>query len=485
MEDSGKFDVLVVGAGPVGLVVASELAKTGIPVTIIDRRNKPTRHSKANVLWPRSLELLARLNITDILARQAHQLQMINFHKETQIIASHNFSSLLDSPYPFALTQPQPATEMVLEQNLRQLGITVDRELELVNLQQSEHTVDVVLQRPDKTLENRHFAWVIGADGKNSTVREKSGIYFTNEVVPIMFTLVDAYANGVPANQADYYFGSQGSLAIAPIGPNLYRFATSAFALEDVESIKDSLQKLLNNLGVLGEITRVRYAAQFQAMIGQASTYRKGRVLLAGDAAHLSTPASGQGMNTGIQDAIALGWRLAHVLLGHIDESSLNEYDEERRSHVDSVLAWTRAQTAQVDENSQTLSTTKTDMPSIRQIAQLDVQYGKTGTRIPPLPRSVLRYQNDYDPAAPSVLLYPGDIYSAERWIKEVARIRSIAPAYFQVVDLAGKALEPRLTSISSLGRTALIVRPDQHLQLSIDPANLSVDTFTELGWRR
>ena len=273
-------------------------------------------------------------------------------------------------------------------------------------------------------------------------------------------------------------------MAIAPIGPNLYRFATSAFALEDVESIKDSLQKLLNNLGVLGEITRVRYAAQFQAMIGQASTYRKGRVLLAGDAAHLSTPASGQGMNTGIQDAIALGWRLAHVLLGHIDESSLNEYDEERRSHVDSVLAWTRAQTAQVDENSQTLSTTKTDMPSIRQIAQLDVQYGKTGTRIPPLPRSVLRHQNDYDPAAPSVLLYPGDIYSAERWIKEVARIRSIAPAYFQVVDLAGKALEPRLTSISSLGRTALIVRPDQHLQLSIDPANLSVDTFTELGWR-
>ena len=186
MEDSGKFDVLVVGAGPVGLVVASELAKTGIPVTIIDKRNKPTWHSKANVLWPRSLELLARLNITDILARQAHQLQMINFHKETQIIASHNFSSLLDSPYPFALTQPQPATEMVLEQNLRQLGITVDRELELVNLQQSEHTVDVVLQRPDKTLENRHFAWVIGADGKNSTVREKSGIYFTNEVVPIM-----------------------------------------------------------------------------------------------------------------------------------------------------------------------------------------------------------------------------------------------------------------------------------------------------------
>ncbi|OFN45975.1 MULTISPECIES: FAD-dependent monooxygenase [Rothia] len=484
MKDVENFDVLIVGAGPVGLVVASELARAGVTATIIDRREKYTRHSKANVIWPRSLELLARLGLTDILARQARQVQAGKFHRDGQVIASYNFSDLVDTPYPFALTMPQPVTETAIEQHLRQSGVFVDRGTELVDLEQKDHAVEVTLRRSDGTLDQRQFAWVIGTDGSSSTVREKSNISFNGEVVPVIFTLVDAYASGLPANEAGYYFGMRGRLAIAPIGPDLFRFATSAFTPESVDSVTETLQDLLEEMNISGQVNRVRYAAQFQASVKQASTYRSGRVLLAGDAAHLSTPASGQGMNTGFQDAVALGWRLAHILLGHLDQSSLDEYDKERRSHVDGVLAWTRAQTAQVDENAQA-EAPGMGMPSPRQMAQLDVCYGEDGIRIPPLPESVLRYRDGYDPAAPSVLLTPGAVYSAEQWRQEVARIRSVAPAYFQIIDLADTALEPRFTSIIGQGREAFIVRPDQHLQLRLDPCNLSADTFTELGWKR
>lgn len=482
MEDTSSFDVLIVGAGPVGLVIASELARVGIIPTVIDRRDKATRHSKANVIWPRSLELLDRLDLTSLLAKQAHQLQSGKFHRDGQVIAAYSFSELTDTPYPFALTLPQPSTEMAIEQSLRQSGVFVERGTELIELEQNNHGVEVTLRNPDDTLEQRRFAWVIGADGGSSTVRNKSGISFDGEVVPVVFTLVDAYASGLSAYEGAYYFGERGSLAVAPIGPDLFRFATSAFAGDDVDSITEELQKLLDDMGVSGCINRIRYAAQFQASVKQASTYRSGRVLLAGDAAHLSTPASGQGMNTGFQDAVALGWRLAHVLLGHLDQSVLDEYDEERRSHVGAVLAWTRAQTSQIDERA---SSSSTVIPSPRQMAQLDICYGEEGIRIPPLPESALRYRKGYDPVAPTVLLFPGTVYAAKQWRNEVARVRSVAPAYFQIIDLANTALDPHFTNILGQEREALVVRPDHHLQLRLDPFNISSDMFRNLGWKR
>ncbi len=484
MSSRDDSEVLIVGAGPVGLVTASELARLGITVTIIDRRTKPTRHSKANVLWPRSLELLARLGLSDGLVCQAHQIQTVRFRRGNSIAAVHSLADLPDTSFPFALTLPQPATERHIEQHLRERRVEVERGSELVDFEVTDDCVEAGIRKPDGVIERRRFGWLVGVDGSGSLVRQQAGLSFDGETVPVVFTLLDAFAMGIPSDEGAYYFGKQGSLAIAPVGADLFRFATSAFALDDVGSAQVALQGLLDEFGVAGQITSIRYAAQFQAQVRQASAYRHGRIMLAGDAAHIGTPASGQGMNTGIQDAVALGWRLGHVILGHLSQEALDHYEQERRVHVDAVLTATRRQTAQVDEHAAP-DPVDDGVPSVRQMTQLDTCYGGGAVRVPPLPNSVASRAGVHDSSAPAVILYPGSIYNAATWRAEVLRVRVATPSYFQVVDLAGAAIAPRYVGILGSEAAALLVRPDQHLQLRIAPSGVSQATFTSLGWRR
>lgn len=481
MNDKSSSEVLIVGAGPVGLVVASELAQAGVSARIIDRRDQATLHSKANVLWPRSLELLARLGLAEQLISQAHQIQTVKFLRNGVLFAVQDFSELTDTPYPFAITLPQPHTEMLIEQHLRQLGIVVERGAELTKLESVSSGAMATIRHADETIERRLYTWVIGADGSKSTVREQVGISFDGEPVPVTFTLVDAYASGVRTNEGTYHFGSRGSLAIVPIGQGIFRFATSAFALKETDHVARKLQQILEDLGVVCHIDKLRYVAQFHAEVRQASTYRFDHVLISGDAAHATTPASGQGMNVGIQDAVALGWRLTHVILGHLNASVLDQYALERRTDAAKVLAFTRAQTASVDEHKETSSVLNS--PSIRQMSQLDTIYGEYGIRIPPLPDTARNPRRITNGVAPHILLHPGATYSAGEWRDKVQHIRSYAPAYFDIHDLAGKALAPRYAGILDDEPTALVVRPDQHLQLKTHPDSVTKETFVQLGW--
>lgn len=483
MADCLGVDVLIVGAGPVGLVIANELAAAGISATIIDRRNRPTRHSKANVIWPRSLELLARIGLTAPIMRQAHQLQSVRFHRDDEVIADYDFAELNDTPYPFALTLPQPSTEMAMEQSLKQNGVEVIRGAEVIDIDPGDDYSMATIQWSGGVIEKLRCEWIVGADGSRSLVRQKAGIAFDGEKIPVVFTLIDAYASGLPVNEGAYHFGTCGSLAIAPIGLDLFRFATSSFPRGEIESISGSLQGLLDAFNVEGHIRNVRYNAQFQAEIRQASTYRLGRILLAGDSAHTSTPASGQGMNTGIQDAVALGWRLAHVLLGHLDDGVLDEYSAERRSHVETVLAATRIQTAEVDQR-KNLETTDQAVLTARQMTQIDTCYGTDAIRIPPVPDTI-RHDKNYDAAAPAVFLYPGVTYSAHEWRQRTLQIRAAAPSYFQMNDLAGMALGSRYSNLFSRKSEALIVRPDQHLQCRLSLGEVTKETFDHIGWKR
>lgn len=435
MEGASSFGILIVEADFVRLFIVSELFLL----------------LYSHVLWS---SLIGLIQLVCWRSRRI-RFSQINFYRDGRVIAAYSFSELTDSSYSFALTLPPPFTELAIEQNLRQSGIFVKRVIEFIQREQNDHEVEATPRNPNNMLEQRRFVWLIGTGGDSSTVPNKSGISFDGEVVPVVFALVDAYASGLSAYEGAYYFGERGSLDVAPISPDLFRFATSAFAGDDVDSVTEEIQKLLDNMGVSGCINRIRYAAQFQASVKQASTYRSGRVLLAGDAAHLSTPASGQGINTGFQDAVALERRLAHVLLGHLDQSVLDEYDKERRSHVGAVLAWTRAQTSQIDERA---SSSSAVIPSPRQMAQLDICYGEEGIRIPPLPESVLRYRKGYDPVAPTVLLFLGTVYAAKQWRNEAARMHSVAPAYFQIVDFVDTVLAPHFTNIFGQEREAFVV---------------------------
>ncbi|WP_259177160.1 FAD-dependent monooxygenase [Mycetocola sp. BIGb0189] len=483
MTGVNDADVLIVGAGPVGLLIAHELAHAGVRARIIDHRERATRHSKANVLWPRSLELLARLNLAEPLLRQAHQIERVGFTQRGHPPQIHDLAELTDTEFPFALTLPQPDIEFLCEQRLHQFRVHVERGTEFLDASQEATGVLATLRQADGTPEYGRFAWVIGADGSKSRVRECAGIAFVGEVVPVDYTLVDAVAQGIAADQGSYYFDSQRSLAIAPIGADLFRFATSNLSPEE-GSVRLAIQHLLDSFEISGRIGTVRYRAGFRSETRQAATYRAGRVLLAGDAAHVGTPASGQGMNTGIQDAIALGWRLGRVLLGHLGETSLDDYARERRAHVDTVLALTRAQTARVDEHGEDGREAPT-LPNLRQLAQLDTEYGAGHVRVPPLPASAAHRRASIDGTSPTVLLYPGSVYSAAQWQRTVLRVRAETPGYFRVVDLAGIAGGLGFRAVIGPARTALIVRPDQHIDQRLDPDAIRMNSFTQLGWRR
>ena len=336
---------LIVGAGPVGLTMAAELARYGVPVRIVDKAAQRTDKSKALVLWSRTLELLDRMGCGASFVQAGRKVREADIISGGATIARVNFDGL-KTPHPYGLMLPQSETERLMEQHLNALGVEVERRVELIRFVADEDAVTAFLRRPDGSEETVDVDWMIGCDGAHSIVRHGLGMEFEGDTMPSHFILADLHlAGGPPLDEIKTYWHEAGPLVIFPIGPGRYRVVADAGEPKAGEHTPDptlaEVQSLLDQRGPAGvKASDPVWLSGFTINERKVADYRAGRVFLAGDAAHVHSPAGGQGMNTGMQDAINLAWKLALVCRGAASpEPLLGSYSAERSEVGREVLA--------------------------------------------------------------------------------------------------------------------------------------------------
>jgi 2-polyprenyl-6-methoxyphenol hydroxylase-like FAD-dependent oxidoreductase len=335
--------VLVVGAGPVGMTMASELRRYGVAVRIIDKAAERTDKSKALVLWSRTLELLERGGGAAPFVDAGFKAEAVNFVAGDKVIGRVSMQDV-QSPYPYGLMLPQSETERLLEERLRDLGITVERKVELTKFKNSGDGFEAVLRHADGREETVSANWLIGCDGAHSAVRHGLGAPFTGETLDSDWMLADVHMRGYPYpdSEASVYWHRDGVFVIFPISPGRYRVLAdlppSRAEHPPTPTLGDA-QAIIDRRGPPGmKAFDPIWLAGFRINGRKVASYRWGRAFLVGDAAHVHSPAGGQGMNTGMQDAFNLAWKLALVVHEKCDEHLLDSYSAERSEVGDEVL---------------------------------------------------------------------------------------------------------------------------------------------------
>ncbi|MFC7395605.1 FAD-dependent monooxygenase [Chelatococcus sp. GCM10030263] len=355
-----NMDVLVVGAGPVGLTLAAELARHGVRCRIIDRLEKPLPYCRAIGVTPRSLEVLEDMGVARQMVEAGVWITGLRSVINGQVIPD-KMRDLSDLPYG-ELGVPQYETERILAEHLDRIGGVVERGIALAALRQTEEGVAVALETAEGR-EEAVFRYVIGCDGAHSAVRHALDIPFEGDAYPWSFALGDVAIDwdlprGMAMRALKPMDDGPPDMFIAIPLPERNRYRVSMLAPPGIEvggtdhglqsegkvSLVE-LQAVADRL-VPGQprLSDLRWASRFRISMRLAARYRSGNVFLAGDAAHIHPPTGGQGMNTGIQDAYNLAWKLAHVLRGAAPPALLDSYETERRPVGAEVVARTRAQ---------------------------------------------------------------------------------------------------------------------------------------------
>jgi 2-polyprenyl-6-methoxyphenol hydroxylase-like FAD-dependent oxidoreductase len=339
-----RTQVLVVGAGPVGLMMAIELARYGIAARIIDKLPQPTDKSKALAVWSRTLELMDRAKVSAPVIATGNKVDANNFFVGSEKLGQITFDEV-KSPYPFALMIPQDETERVLRERLSEFGVEVERAVELTNFTAFPDHVAITLSDASGHTETLEAEWLVACDGAHSTVRHELGKVFAGDTVATDFVLADVHLSGVPAppSQICMFSHADGVLALFPITPQRYRIIADigpASGAPRAEPTLDDVQRIIERRGPGGvQVTNTVWLSTFRVNERQVADYRAGRVFLAGDAAHVHSPAGGQGMNTGLQDACNLAWKLALVCHDTcLPDRLLASYSEERSPIAHQVI---------------------------------------------------------------------------------------------------------------------------------------------------
>ena len=339
---TGEVDVLVVGAGPTGLTAACEALRHGLSVRIIDRKQGRSTHSKALVTHARTLEVFETMGVADAMLAGGVPFAALNAHGGPRRRATR--VDLLELPwgdtaYPFWLSIPQDATELVLEDHLNSLGGVVEWGTSLDEVRDGEDHVEALVTRNGET-ERVSARWLVGCDGGRSRVRDQVGLRLTRRDAGATFILADVKSTvSITQNEGYAYLDPQGLLLVVPM-PEPERWRIIAHVPTPAKE-----SQLTVDAAFLDELIRqrsgmefgshdVKWTSQFNLSHGLANHFRSGRVFLAGDAAHIHSPVGGQGLNTGVQDAHNLLWKLAAV--DRLDspeaaERLLDSYEAERR----------------------------------------------------------------------------------------------------------------------------------------------------------
>jgi 2-polyprenyl-6-methoxyphenol hydroxylase-like FAD-dependent oxidoreductase len=337
-------DVVVVGAGPVGLVAAAELARRGVSIRIIDKLPGPLPESRAIAVHARSLDMFERLGLVDQIIDTGHKSVGMHMYAASRQLFHTPFDNV-DSAFPFTLVTPQPETERVLTQRLQDLGVPIEHGAELVGLTQGADGVHLTLRRADATEHTLDTSWVIGADGAHSIVRHLVGTRLQGSFHGERFILgdVDVHAGHHLEPSSMYtFFSPEGPVVTIPMAEGRIRFLAQIHDAPgtplNLHPPLAQLQRIVDQRIGSIRILQPHWLTCFEVHHGQVPSYRHGRVFLAGDAAHIHSPAGGQGMNTGMQDAFNLSWKLAAALHGRAGDTLLDSYHTERHPVARKVI---------------------------------------------------------------------------------------------------------------------------------------------------
>jgi 2-polyprenyl-6-methoxyphenol hydroxylase-like FAD-dependent oxidoreductase len=331
-------EILVVGAGPTGLTLASELHRHGVPCRIVDKAPEPNPDSRATDMQTRTLEVLQDMGLIDEALAIGHPHTGVSIFGDGRWLARMRFE-VIDSPYPFSLGIPQDRTEALLARHLERVGGRLERRVEVARVEPHDDGATATLLHPDGHWEKARATWVIGCDGASSAVRIGLGLPFEGTSYDDRFLMADVRLRWDQSPDEFYiFYGDASFTMVIPLPGDRVRLfmkeppGDHAIALETFRALFESTVPLPATLDDPGWMSRFRMHKRL------VPKYRVGHVFLAGDAAHIHSPISGQGMNLGIQDAYNLAWKLALVVRGKAPESLLDSYEPERRPLAASVI---------------------------------------------------------------------------------------------------------------------------------------------------
>ena len=330
-------DVLVVGAGPTGLMLANQLARNGISATIVDRHSGPAQQSRAMAVQARTLEIYAKMGIIDealaLGARGAAANMWANGRLTARIPIGDIGKSM--SPFPFILMLGQDDNERIMGQKLRSHGVDVQWNTELVALRQNSDGVEVSLRQPDGSTRTLVAGWVAGCDGSRSAVRELNGIAFPGKPYEHVFFVADTQATGsMKPGELNVYLWQDGFHLFFPMRREdrwrVIGILPAGMRGRNDLTFNELVPALQQEAGANLVFKQCSWFSTYRIHHRAADRFRDRRCFLLGDAAHVHSPMGAQGMNTGLQDAYNLAWKLALVVKGRAGTDLLDSYEQER-----------------------------------------------------------------------------------------------------------------------------------------------------------
>ncbi|MBU9148219.1 FAD-dependent monooxygenase [Burkholderia multivorans] len=510
--------VLIVGAGPTGLAAAMSLARARVPVRVIDKLAAPAPYSRAIGIQARTLELLEQHRAVEPFLALGHRAHAAALHADGRVIARLDFDPL-QTRYPYLLLLDQSVTERLLAEHLAELGVTIERGVTLVECDAGGASLDVTLRDAGGRDERFSPSYLIAADGAHSTVRHLLGIGFAGRAFEQTFLLADfAAIPDWPEDEIHLFTTPDGIAGLFPLGSGRYRLVADRPPVGDVSpdspppSLADCEAVVRARIGASIAPSDLAWSSYFRLHSRMVERLRHGRVFFAGDAAHIHSPAGAQGMNTGVQEAFNLGWKLARVLAGGAPERLLDTYHTERHPIERDVLRQTSLVTQIVEADHGAMKLLRDHLVPLlvslgplrdavrRSVSELGVQYRKSpltlervldggpraGERAPdallhvidgPLGQApgTARLYDVHDPASFTLLLLEAppstgldDVSplaaDAQALIQRLERIMPGAVRAWRVTDVEGDGAD---TLVQAYGRSRpafYLLRPDGYI---------------------
>ncbi|MGP1907992.1 FAD-dependent monooxygenase [Metabacillus sp. JX24] len=340
-----KNSTLIVGAGPTGLILAISLAKQNIPFRIIDKKSGPGNASRALVVHARTLEFYRQLGLSDVVVDRGFIMNGVHIYENKKEKAYLKIEELGEglSPFPYMLILPQDEHEQLLTQILSKMNIHIEWETELISFKDTGDVIEAVLSNGN-IVENNTFAYICGCDGAKSSVRKQAGFEFLGETHEEAFFVADVEFSGMNVSNHEFYafFNDEGFCAFIPVRKTGIRRLLGLIpsSLDKEGTGFDELRPFIEKQTGL-EIIRADWFSTYKVHHLVSNKFQSGRVFICGDAGHIHSPVGGQGMNTGIGDAINLSWKIAAVLKGKASIDILDTYETERIAFAKKLVATT------------------------------------------------------------------------------------------------------------------------------------------------
>lgn len=337
-NSANHTDILIVGAGPVGLFLANECARRGLRFRLIEQRSSQSEHSKALAIFPRTLEVFDMAGIAAPFLEQANRVTSVAVITHDRTLAHMRFEPE-NTPYSFVAVVPQNVTERLLAEGLQRKGGVIEYDTSFTAADQHDDGVSVTVNHKGEQ-HNITASFVAGCDGARSQVRHALNLPLEGGDYDDVFMLADIETNNsLPSDELQLCTSEFGPAAVFPINANRRRFVAIVDQQEGDAPSLDLVRKMLDQRGPRGlEAHSLNWSSYFRIHHRHAARLRVGRMFIAGDAAHIHSPMGGQGMNTGLQDVWNLVWKLDLFLRGHGNEQLLDSYSEERLPVIRSVI---------------------------------------------------------------------------------------------------------------------------------------------------